>query len=82
VLITANHVVFDRSFLEALNARIRAAKTAYSIWSHGSVHSRVPHGGVGAVGKWPATATVHESGGGGLLIHSGGHRGSSVGFGP
>ena len=37
---------------------------------------RVPGRGVGAVGKWPAVATANGSGAGGLLIHSGGHRGA------
>ena len=35
---------------------------------------RVPGGGVGAVGKWPAGATVKSLALGRPLIHSGGHR--------
>jgi len=38
---------------------------------------RVPGSGVEAVGKWPGSATAKSHGGGGLLIHSGGHRDAS-----
>ncbi len=66
--------LYRQSLIEHLDLGDPLNDTAFLAYAEPAM-GRAPGRGVGAVDKLPAGATAEESGAGGQLIHSGGHRG-------